>query len=142
MKPRERSAGSRQGGFSILEVLVATLLISIGASVLVMSARTSKTGQARSKVYGDAVTAAKEVLEELHIMSLADISRLNGVYIPHSQDTTTKVLVTVRGVRATDVGNFGSLDTASLRYVTLRVRFISQAKAQAEKVFTTILYKP
>lgn len=137
-----RDGGGRQDGISILEALVATLLISIGASVLVTSARTAKTGQARSKVYGEAVTAAKEVLEDMRIMSLAEVSRLNGADMPHSQGTAIKVLVTVRGVRPTDVGGFASLDTSKLRHASLQVRFLNQAKVRTEKVFTTILYKP
>lgn len=142
MNARARITGGRQAGVSLLEVLVAVLLISFGATVLVMGARTSRTGQERSKVYGEAVSAAKEVLEELNLKTLPEISRLAGTPMPHSQGPGTEVFATARGVRSTDVGNFPSLDTASLRHVTLRIRFRNKAGNRVEKVFTTILYKP
>lgn len=131
-----------QGGASLLEAVVAIIILSFAGTLLVANSRTSASGQERSKVYGEASTATKEVLESLRILGLDSLSRVRGRSMPHSQGPAIEVKATVRGVLPSDVDGFAGLDTATLRYVTLRTFFRSHAGAPVSKTFSTILYKP
>jgi hypothetical protein len=99
-------------------------------------------GQLRSKVYGDAATATKEALESVQLLPLDSVSLLKNTVMPHSQGPTITVKASCRGVAASDVNNIASLDTTSLRYLTLDTYFKSKAGATVVKNFHTIVYRP
>lgn len=135
-----RACGER--GLTLLEVLIAVVIISIAAVILMAASRTSVAGQLRSKVYGDAATATKEALEEIQSLPMDSLSRLSGTPMAHTQGPTVSVSATARGVLPADVANFGALDTSSLRYVTLATRFPGKTGAPVTRTFTTIVFKP
>jgi prepilin-type N-terminal cleavage/methylation domain-containing protein len=131
-----------QAGISLLEVAVAVVIIGIAASILAATSKTTVTGQLRSKAYGDAATATREVIEEIQLLSLDSISHLVGTIMGHTQGSAVTVSATARGVLPGDVSNFSGLDTSSLRYVTLQTRFRNKAGGTVNKTFTTIVFKP
>ncbi|MDB5048841.1 MAG: hypothetical protein JWO30_1912 [Fibrobacteres bacterium] len=131
-----------QTGISLLEVAIAVVILGIAGSILAAASKTSVTGQLRSKAYGDAATATREVLENIQLLSLDSVSRLLGTPMGHSQGPTVTVSATARGVLPSDVSDFGGLDTSSLRYLTLLTRFKSKAGGDVNKTFTTIVFKP
>jgi prepilin-type N-terminal cleavage/methylation domain-containing protein len=137
-----RNGPESQSGVSMLEVVVAVVILSIAASILAATTRNSATGQLRSKAYGDAATATKEALESIQLLSLDSISRLSSTDMEHTQGPSVSVSATARGVIPGDVSNFAGLDTSSLRHLTLRTRFKSKAGADVVKTFTTIVFKP
>ena len=135
-----RACGER--GLTLLEVLIAVVIISIAAVILMAASRTSVAGQLRSKVYGDAATATKEALEEIQSLPMDSLSRLSATPMAHTQGPTVSVSATTRGVRPADVANFAALDTSSLRYVTLATRFPGKTGVPVTRTFTTIVFKP
>ena len=141
---KTEGAGPRrnQEGVSLLEVIIAVIIISIAASIYMVSSRTSVTGQIRSKVYGEAATATKEALELIQIWPLDSLKTLNNSPIPHNQGAGVEVRATSRGVRASDVRDISILDTTTLRHVTLVTRFKSKAGGKVAKSFSTIVFKP
>ncbi len=136
----DRACGER--GLTLLEVLIAVVIISIAAVILMAASKTSVAGQLRSKVYGDAATATKEALEEIQSLPLDSLSRLSSTPISHTQGPTVSVVATARGVVPGDVANFAALDTSSLRYVTLATRFPGKTGSPVTRTFTTIVFKP
>ena len=131
-----------QTGISLLEVLVAVVILGIAGSILAVTSKSSVTGQLRSKAYGDAATATREVLENIRLLSLDSISHLLGTPMDHTQGPAVVVSATARGVLPGDVSDFGGLDTSSLRHLTLQTRFKNKAGADVNKTFTTIVFKP
>lgn len=131
-----------QGGLSLIEVLIAITILAVSGTLLLMASRTSVTGQQRAKVYGEAATAAKEVLEGVQLLGLDSVSRLQDTPMEHSQGGTVEVRATARGVQPSDIANFAGLDTSTLRHLTLRTRFPGESGALVTKVFTTIVFKP
>lgn len=126
----------------MLEVVVAVIILSFASGVLIMNSKTSGAGDQRTKIYGEVTVATREVLESLKLLQLDSLSKIKSVVQPHSQSSNITVTANVRGVLTTDVDNFTSLDTSSLRHVTLTTRYPNQAGITASKVFTTIIYKP
>jgi type II secretory pathway pseudopilin PulG len=137
-----RAPARRQSGISLLEVVIGVIIISFAGSILMVSSRTSVTGQLRSKIYGDAATATKEAIENIQLLPLDSVTRLSSSPMEHTQGSTVTVKATARGVVPADVSNFAALDTSTLRYVTLQTRFKNKAGNTATKTFTTIIYKP
>ena len=131
-----------QKGLTLLEVLIAVIVLSLAASLLVFSSRSSVTGYVRSKIWGDAATATKEAMANLEMLPIDSLSRLSKTPITHSQGSGIQVFATVRGVTPSDVSNFATLDTSTLRYVTLSTQFKNKAGNLVKKEFTTILIKP
>lgn len=131
-----------QRGLTLVEVVVAVVIIGIAAVIMLAASRTSVAGQLRSKVYGDAAVATKEALEEIQLMTMDAVSGLRATPMPHSQGPTVTVRATARGVRPTDVTDFSALDTSSLRHLTLATSFPGQAGDPVERTFTTIVFKP
>jgi hypothetical protein len=137
MKPVKREAG-----ISLLEVVIAVVLLSAAASILIVTSRTSAMGMVRSHVYGDAATATKEVLESIKLLPFDSLSGLQERVMPHSQGPTVTVSATSRGVAAGDVADISRYDTSTLRYVTLQTEFKSNSGETVTKKFSTILFKP
>ncbi len=135
-----RNAGQR--GISLLEVVMAVIILSIAASILATASKSAVTGQLRSKAYGDAATATKEALESIELLPLDSVTRLSATAMEHSQGPSVTVSATAREVRPGDVSNFSGLDTSSLRHLTLRTRFKNKAGGDVIKTFTTIVFKP
>lgn len=132
----------RQRGISILEAVIAIVLLGVGSSMLIVSSKSSTAGNSRSKVFGSAATATKEAMEEIQILPFDSLSRLNNTVIRHSQGPAVTVLATARGVARSDVADMTRLDTSSLRYLILKTRFKDRAGAMVTKNFTTIIFKP
>lgn len=132
----------RQRGISLLEVLIGVVLLSIAGSILMVTSRTSVIGQRQSKVYGDAATATKEVLEQVQIMPLKEVDLLNKTAMKHSQGPSVSITATVRSLVDKDVANIAVLDTTTLRHLTIDTKFMSKSGANAVMSFTTILYRP
>lgn len=139
---RERGARASQRGASLLEVMIAVIILSVASGILIMTSKISTTGQTRSKVYGDAATATKEVLENLQTLSVDSISKLNNTVMTHSQGASVVVKASARSLVAADVDDITALDTTSLRRVTLNTQFKNKAGAWVTKVFSTIVYRP
>lgn len=135
-------AGRGQGGISLLEVMIAVIILSVASAILVMTSKVSVTGQTRSKVYGNAAMATKEVLENLRTLSVDSVSKLNDKPMPHSQGGSVEVKVTARGLTSADVDDIAALDTSSLRHVTLHTSFKSKAGDWITKSYSTIVYMP
>jgi hypothetical protein len=131
-----------QAGATMVEVVVAVIILGIAASIMVVSSKTSVVGQLRSKAYGDAATATKEVLESIQILPLDSVSRLAGAAMEHTQGPSVTVRATSRGVLPADVTDFARLDTSSLRHLTLQTFFKNKAGGEVAKTFTTIIFKP
>jgi prepilin-type N-terminal cleavage/methylation domain-containing protein len=129
-------------GLTLLEVLIGVIILTIAASILVVSSRTSITGQLRSKVYGDAATATKEALESIQLLPLDSLSLLKNAVMQHSQGPAIEVKATIRGLVSTDVNNIAILDTTTLRYLTLDTYFKAKSGATVVKNFHTIVYRP
>jgi len=142
MKARQIAATGGQAGLGMLEVLIAVIIISIAATILIISSRTAVTGQQRSRAYGDAATAVKEAMEIIQMLPLDSISRMSDTPLEHSQGPSVAVKASARGVLPSDVTNFASQDTSTLRYITLQASFKSQAGFTVTKIFTTVIYKP
>jgi prepilin-type N-terminal cleavage/methylation domain-containing protein len=129
-------------GLTLLEVMIAVIILSIASALMMATSRISTTGQNRSKIYGDASTATREVLENLRTLTLDSINHLSNSKMPHSQGGSVEVYVTSRSLIAADVDDINALDTTSLRWVTLNTRFKSKAGTWVTKTFSTIVYKP
>jgi prepilin-type N-terminal cleavage/methylation domain-containing protein len=136
------TARAPQRGVSLLEVMIAVIILGIASGIMVMTSKISVTGQTRSKVYGDAATATKEVLENLQAMPIDSLSQLNNTVMSHSQGSSIIVKATARSLVAADVDDISALDTTSLRRVTLNTQFKNKAGAWVTKVFSTIVYRP
>lgn len=133
---------SGQAGISLLEVIVSVTILGVAGGFLLMNSRTSATGNERSKVYAEASTATKEVLETIRLLPLDSLSRLQDRVMEHSQGTGVLVRATVRGVLPPDVDGFAGLDTSTLRHLTLRTSYRNVAGSMVGRTFSTILYKP
>jgi type II secretory pathway pseudopilin PulG len=131
-----------QNGISLLEVVVAVIILSFASSVLIMNSKTSGAGDQRTKIYGEVTVATREVLDALKLLPLDSLSKIKSKVQPHSQSAKIVVTADVRGVLATDVDNFASIDTSTLRYVSLSTSFPNKAGIKVAKVFSTIIYKP
>ena len=132
----------REAGVSLLEALIGIVLIGMAAAFLIYSSRTSAAGQTRSKVYGDAGAATREVMENIALMPLDTVARLDNTLMTHSQGPGVEVRASARAVQPADVSNFSDLDLATLRHLTLVTRFANKAGGKASKTFTTIVYRP
>jgi Tfp pilus assembly protein PilV len=141
MKPRMTAAAGQKGA-SLLEVMIAVIILTVASGIMIMTSKISVTGQTRSKVYGDAATATKEVLENLQTLSVDSLSRLNNTVMTHSQGSSIIVKASARSLVAADVDDISALDTTSLRRVTLNTQFKNKAGSWVTKVFSTIVYRP
>ncbi len=139
-----KSAGGGPGqcGLTLIEVLIAVVILAFAASILIFSSRSSVTGQLRSKVYGDAATATKEALQGVELLPLDSLSRLRDTPMAHSQGPGITVLATARSLLPGDVEDLSRLDTSTLRHVTLRTLFKKKSGENVAKQFTTILFRP
>lgn len=131
-----------QRGLTLLEVLVALIVVGVAAGLFLSSNRTASFGNERSGIYGKAANATLEAVEAVRLMSLDAAGRLRESEIAHTQGGAIRVTATVRSVSASDVHDLAALDTASLRHLTLKTAFQGKGGRQVEKTFTTILYKP
>ena len=136
------TTGAGQAGLTLLEVIIAIIILSVATVAMINTSSISVTGQTRSKVYGDASTASKEVLENLRALSLDSLSRLDNALMPHSQGNGVRIYVTAHGVTASDVDSFSILDTTTLRRLVMNTQFKSKAGDWVTKSFSTIMYKP
>lgn len=131
-----------QRGLTLIEVLVAVVIIGIAAVIMVAASRGTIAGQLRSKVYGDVAVATKEALEEIQLLTREEVSVLSSTSMPHSQGPGVTVRATARSLRPSDVTDIAALDTSSLRHLTLAASFPGQAGDPVERTFTTIVFKP
>lgn len=131
-----------QQGISLLEVVVAVIILSFASGVLIMNSKTSGAGDQRTKLYGEVTVATREVLDALKLLPLDSLTKIKSKVQSHSQSSNIVVTANVRGVLPTDVDNFAKLDTSSLRYVTLTTSYPNQAGLRVSKIFSTIVYKP
>ncbi len=136
------AASRSQAGLTLLEVIIGVIILSIAASILVVTSRTSMLGQTRSKVYGDAATATKEALQTIQLLPLDSVSRLDNNLMEHSQGPSVEVRASSRSLTSADVTDLAAFDTSSLRYITLATSFHSQSGITVSKVFHTIVYRP
>jgi prepilin-type N-terminal cleavage/methylation domain-containing protein len=137
-----KGSSTQEKGVSLIEVLIAVVVISMAILVLVYASRTSVAGQLRSKVYGDAATATREAMENIQLLPFDSLNLLLEAPINHSQGSGVKVFASVRGLLPGDVSNMDDVDTSSLRYLVLRTEFKNKVGARVSKSFTTILYRP
>ncbi len=140
--PTQTRAASK--GLSLLEVLIAIIIIAVASSIFMVSSRSSLTGNERSKMYGDAAVATKEVMAAVQLMTLAEVDLLNATDMAdhHSQGAGVAVKATARVIAAGDVTDIASLDATTLRHVTLATTFKNKTGGNVTKTFTTIVYKP
>lgn len=131
-----------QKGTSLLEVVIAVIILSFASTLLLLNSRTSAAGNQRSQAYSEAASATKEVFESLQQLPMDSLERIHGRTMPHSQSADVKVIADVRDVSPADVDDFAAQDTSSLRRVSLRTTFSNHAGDQVTKSFSTILYKP
>ena len=134
--------GPGQAGIGLLEVVIGVILLGLTSTLLIVSSRTSVTGQLRSDVYNHAAIGTKEVLENIQLMPLGDISSLRNKVMPQSQAATVTVRATSRNVDRADVSDFDQLDTSSLRHITLITEFKSKTGEKVFKRFSIIVFKP
>lgn len=133
---------ARSGGFTLLEVLIGFIIVSIGISLFIASNRTAAFGNERADIYGKAANATLEAAEAVRLMSLPEVGRLAMKEIAHTQGRAIKVTATGRRLTGADVVNLDILDTASLRHLTLQTLFKGAGGREVVKTFTTIIYKP
>jgi prepilin-type N-terminal cleavage/methylation domain-containing protein len=131
-----------QSGLTLLEVLIAVVILGIASVILMAASRGTVAGQLRSKVYGDVAVATKEALEEIQLLTMDEVTKLSATSMPHSQGPSVTVRATARSVKPTDVTDFAALDTSSLRHLTLAASFPGHAGDPVERTFTTIVFKP
>jgi prepilin-type N-terminal cleavage/methylation domain-containing protein len=131
-----------QGGLTLLEVLIALIIVSVALGIFLTSSNTSLIGNERSRVYGGAATATVEAHEAVKLMSMDQIKALSNTPVPHSQGSRITVTATARNVLSTDVGDYATLDASKLQFVTLSTAFMNKAGVKVTKTFTTIVYKP
>jgi prepilin-type N-terminal cleavage/methylation domain-containing protein len=129
-------------GFSLIEVLMAMMLIAVAGSIFITTSHNSLIGNHRSKVYGDVAMATEEALESLVLLPLDSIKSLNSTPMKHSQGTSVTVQATSRRIQSTDVDHITSQDTSTLRYVTLASSFKNQAGAWITKTYSLVVYRP
>jgi Tfp pilus assembly protein PilV len=139
---RPSQGPSRAAGVSLIEVLIALVILTAAGTLLAFSSRSSVTGQLRTKVYGDAATATREAMENIDLLPFDSLVNLNNASITHSQGPSIHVFASVRSLLPTDVADINALDTSSLRYITLRTEFKSQAGSLVSKHFSTIIFRP
>jgi prepilin-type N-terminal cleavage/methylation domain-containing protein len=137
-----RRPSRTQCGLTLLEVLVALIILSVALGIFLTSSRTSQVGNERSRVYGGAATAVVEAHEAVKLMTLAQVKALRNTPVTHSQGSRVTVTATSRDVTAADVGDLSTLDAAKLQFVTLSTAFRNRQGAQVTKSFTTIIYRP
>lgn len=131
-----------QDGLTLLEVLVAIIIVSLALGIFLTSSRTSLVGNERSRVYGGAATATVEALEAVKLMSLAQVKALRSTPVAHSQGSPITVTATARDVTAADVSDLATLDASTLQLVTLSTAFKNRQGVQVTKTFSTIIYRP
>jgi prepilin-type N-terminal cleavage/methylation domain-containing protein len=131
-----------EAGFSLLETLVALIVLAALSGFLVSNSRTAGKGNAQSRIYGKAATATKEAVESLNLLSLREVSALREKAMHHSQGPAITVVATARSVRSGDVPDINAQDTSTLRMVDLVTTFQGAAGKPVEKRFTLVVYKP
>lgn len=140
--PRPPAPARPQGGLTLLEVLIALIIVSVALGVFLTSSNTSLIGNERSRVYGGAAAATVEAHESVKLMSMAQVKALNNTVVPHSQGSQITVTATARNVASTDVSDIASLDPSKLQFVTLSTAFKNKKGVKVTKTFTTIVYRP
>ncbi len=132
----------RQGGLTMLEVLIALIFVSVAAAALILSSNTSLLGNERSRTYGGATMATIEALDAVKLMSLDEIKLLSETGLEHSQGGDVTVKVTARDVGEDDVSELSSLNPTTLQHVTFSTAFKNKEGEDVIKTFTTFVYKP
>jgi hypothetical protein len=129
-------------GISLLETLVALVVLAILSGYLVHNSRTAGKGNAQSRIYGKAATATKEAIESLDLLSLKEVSSLREKSMQHSQGPSITVVATARNLQPGDAPDINAQDTSTLRMVDLVTTFQGAAGKPVEKRFSVVVYKP
>ncbi len=140
--PQKKIIATAKYGFTLIEVLIAIVLIGVAGSIFVGTSHNSLIGNQRSKTYGAVALATQEALENVVLLPLDSLKGLSNTILQHSQGSGVTIKASSRGVTSADMKNINQQDTTTLRYVTLMADFKNQAGNLVTKTYGFVVYRP
>ncbi len=140
--PREHRI--TQNGFSLLEALIALVVLGITLTYFITGTRTSTAGNHRADIQTRVTLSVQETMEHLYLMNISDLDNLDAdaMLISRPEDAIA-VRVKVRNVSPAELQFPGAQDLSTLRHVTLTATFPGEGGSAARsRRFASILYAP
>ena len=134
----------KQNGLTLLEVLVALIIVGIVISIFSYYTNTSIFGNKRSQEYGSMTNRVNQMMQRVNIVTADSILASGGTLTLVDVLKGDSTIATVRQATAADLNNevtAADVNFGFLWYVLIKVQYTGTSGSKTFKNFTTVTFK-